>query len=547
MKNIYRYLAYVVVLAMLFTSCSKDEATTSPTDDPAVNSVDLTFGAMLNDLSNRAMAQNKSHFDQVPDCSDAEPAIARIGFSYGGNSYETDVAILSDEDGYFTDYSEDLKIPVPNNGSVEVTLDSFMVYDGDPDGDGELIWIAPIESEAGEFDGYVDTALPFSFEVQDGTKPYIDVEVLCFDRRMVNEYGYVFFDILPEVIYPLCLFVNYCDENGRHYVADYSVDLYFGTDDTGIQLYDHTEESAMAMTGDYGEGMYYADPLCLVVPGPPVNLPSNQPYLYLVIYPEDWDGTGDIDNTPTEGIQLTWDMVSGYLNDDGETNEYHHVLIGECEDAIDGGDGNGGTECNPSDPEADCDNDDILNKCDTTNANWAGFDCDGDEIPNGQDDCPEDATNSCADPCEGLGGDTDGDDICDDNEIEGCENDADPNCGQVSDCEWTIADPATNCFRVSLNGEGDSFLEINQDTGVPLIEEGEIVSAGTFGITLTGGGIEYTFDTGTATVPEFNIQISDSSGGAVACSDQDDDNNVVEGSFIYPIYVRVAANICEPN
>ncbi|MDX1544318.1 MAG: hypothetical protein R3214_10265, partial [Christiangramia sp.] len=333
MKIINRYLAYVAILALLFTSCSKDEAT-SPVDDPSVQSVDLTFGAMLNDLSNRAMAQNKGHFDQIPDCSDNEPAIARIGFSYGGNSYETDVAILSDESGYFTDYSEDFKIPVPNNGSVEITLNSFMVYDGDPDGDGELIWIAPIESEEGEFDGYVDTALPFSFEVEDGTKPYIDVEVLCFDRRMVNEYGYVFFDILPEVIYPFCLFVNYCDENGRHYVADYSVDLYFGTDATGIQLYDHTEESAMATTGDYGNGAFYADPLCLVVPGPPANLPDDEPYLYLIIYPEDWDGTGDIDNTPTEGIQLTWEMVSGLLNDDGTTNEYHHVWVGECEEAI---------------------------------------------------------------------------------------------------------------------------------------------------------------------------------------------------------------------
>lgn len=502
MKNIYSYLAYVAVLAMLFTSCSKDEATTSPADDPAVNSVDLTFGAMLNDLTNRAMSTNKNHFDQIPDCSDAEPAIARIGFSYGGNSYETDVAILSDEDGYFTDYSEDLKIPVPNNGSVEITLDSFMVYDGDPDGDGELIWIAPIESEAGQFDGYVDTALPFSFEVQDGTKPYIDVEVLCFDRRMVNEYGYVFFDILPEVIYPLCLFVNYCDENGRHYVADYSVDLYFGTDDTGIQLYDHTEESAMAMTGDYGEGMYYADPLCLVVPGPPVNLPSNQPYLYLVIYPEDWDGTGDIDNTPTEGIQLTWDMVSGYLNEDGETNEYHHVLIGECEDAIGSGDGggNGGTECNPSDPEADCDNDDILNKCDTTNANWAGFDCDGDTIPNGQ-------------------------------ENQGCVDDPDPDCGETTQCDRDIdgdgicdnVDGDIPCTEASTNGAvtinlagGEPFVSIF-DEGEEIIPSGAIAYA----YNTTTGDLDITIGlesglTGLADINEYYVAISQGANSSSA-------------------------------
>ncbi|MCG9970077.1 hypothetical protein [Christiangramia crocea] len=533
MKIINRYIAFVAVLAMLFTSCSKEEATTSPVDDPSVQSVDLTFGAMLNDLSNRAMvqSQNKSHFDQVPDCSDAEPAIARIGFSYGGNSYETDVAILSDESGYFTDYSEDLKIPVPNNGSVEVTLDSFMVYDGDPDGDGTLIWIAPIESEEGQFDGYVDTALPFSFDVEDGTKPYIDVEVLCFDRRMVNEYGYVFFDILPDVIYPFCLFVNYCDENGRHYVADYSVDLYFGTDDTGIQLYDHTEESAMAMTGDYGNGAFYADPLCLVVPGPPANLPDNEPYLYLVIYPEDWDGTGDIDNTPTEGISITWEMVSGYLNDDGTTNEYHHVWIGECEGAIGSGDGggNGGSECNPSDPEADCDNDGILNECDTSNVNWASFDCDSDGIQNGQ-------------------------------ENEGCVEDPDPNCGEATQpvaCELSIGEPTENCVRAVSPGDqtedyanNGEFLIINMDGPVPLIEDTGVAygpDAADLSITLSNGDVTFGFDTG-GIIEDFLIEISDSEGGDVECTNSGLDSNdeyTFTGSYSYPIYIRVRANICE--
>lgn len=440
MKIINRYIAVVAVLALLFTSCSKEEST-SPADDPEIQSVDLTFGAMLNDLSNRAAVSNKAHFDEVPDCSDAPPAIALIGFSYGGNSYETDVAVKSDGTDFFTDYSEDLKIPVPNNGSVEVTLDSFKVFDGNvSEGKpyGELIWIAPIESEEGEFDGYVDSALPFSFDVEDGTKPYIDVEVLCFDRRMVNEYGYVFFDILPEVIYPLCLFVNYCDENGRHYVADYSVDLYFGTDATGIQLYDNLEESAMATTGDYGEGAYYADPLCLVVPGPPANLPANQPYLYLVIHPEDWDGTGDIDNTPTQGIPLTWEMVSGLLNEDGTTNEYQHFLIGECDGAIGSGDGggNGGTECNPSSPNADCDNDEILNKCDPDNANYAGFDCDGDSIDNGQENegCVNNPDPNCGENnTECQAGDKDEDGICDD-------IDTDVPCTTVSTAENATID-----------------------------------------------------------------------------------------------------------
>ena len=523
MKIINRYLAYVAVLALLFTSCSKDEATTSG-DDPGMQSVDLTFGAMLNDLSNRAMEQNKAHFDQVPDCSEEEPAVARIGFSYGGNSYETDVAILSDEDGYFTDYSEELKIPVPNNGSVEVTLESFMVYDGDPDGDGELIWIAPIESEEGQFDGYVDSALPFSFDVQDGTKPYIDVEVLCFDRRVANEYGYVFFDILPEVIYPLCLFVNYCDENGRHYVADYSVDLYFGTDDTGIQLYDYTEESAMAMTGDYGDGAYYADPLCLVVPGPPANLPDDEPYLYLVIHPESWDGTGEIDETPTEGIALSWNMVSDLLNGDGTTNEYLHLLIGECEDAIGRGDGGSG--------DNDLDDDGVANNVDqcpntppNTDVNEVGCpDSDGDGVYDNEDLCENTPPNTDVDE-------------------DGCEE---GNGGPVA-CELTIPDAGEGCLRAVVDGQtSSSYAEINFDGGIPLVDANEpLIDVATFGLDLTAGGdIEYNFDAGSATVAQYLIEVSDTEGGDVICVNESDSDNVIEGSFSYPIYVRVTANVC---
>ena len=525
MKSLNKFIAFAAIFAMFLTSCSKDETTTSPSEDPATQSVDLTFGAVLNDLD-RAMKLNKDHFDQIPDCSDAAPAYADLEISYDGQAPEDmgviTVDILSENGDYFTDYTEELKIPVPNNSSVTVTLESFVVFDSE----GNRIWIAPIETSPGQFDGYVDNPLSFEFEVEDGTKPYIDVEVLCYDRRMANEYGYVFFDIMPEVIYPFCLFLNYCDEDGRHYVANYSVDLYYGPDDSGIQLYD----GATLGETEYGmvNGNYFSDPLCLVVPDKPTGLADTDPYLFLVIYPNDWEGNyGDIDNSPIE-VQLTWEMVGGLLNDDGETNEYWHGLIGECEGAL-SGDGSGG---NGGNGDNDLDNDGVDNVDDlcpdtpaNTPVNADGCpDADQDGVADTDDQCPDTPANTAVD-------------------ADGCPEDN----GGGDDCEWTIVDPATNCFSTSLNAEGDAFLEITMDTGVPLIEDGEVVGAGTFGITLTNSGMEYTFDTGAASVSEWNIQVTDSNGGSVACSDQDDDNNVVEGSFTYPIYVRVAANICEPN
>ena len=458
-------MSVLAIFALLLTSCSKEE-TSSPGNDPNIESVDLTFGALLNDLSNRAMSQNKSHFDQVPTCSDAEPAVARIGFSYGGNSYETDVDILSDEEGYFTAYSEDLKIPVPNNGSVEVTLDSFRVYDGDPDGGGNLIWIAPIESEEGQFDGYVDSALPFSFDVQDGTKPYIDVEVLCFDRRMVNEYGYPFFDLVPGVLYPLCFFANYCPSpDGRHYVGNYSVDLYYDDGETRIQLYDGESPDTGGSAPNFS-----ADPVCLVVPESPFEDP-NADYLFYVITPEDWPGSyGDIDNTPLPEVGLSWNDVESYLNDDGETNEYIHILIG-CDDTPPPPD-----DCpiTPEDTDGDCvpDNDDICPGYDDR------VDSDEDGVPDGCDNCPWDANEDQTDTdgdgmgdecdsCPNVAPEDDNDGDCKPNNEDPCPNDAEDNCEEPEEGQCGTAFMYSEDLRINevTNSNRWGWIEYYDEDG----------------------------------------------------------------------------------
>ncbi len=541
MKLFKNYLSALAIFALLFTSCSKDEVGI-PIDDSSENSVVLTFGAVLNDLANRSM--NKNHFDQVPDCSDAVPAVALIGLSVGGVAQPlAKVNILSDSDGYFTAYSDALKIPVPGDGSVEVTVTSFKVYDGDPDSGGEIIWIAPVAP--GDFTGYVNNPLPYSFDLEAGSKPYIDIEVLCFDRRMVNEYGYVFFDILPETIYPLCLFVNYCNEDGRHWVADYAVDLYFGTNTSGIKLYDHLNPTAMAQTGVIN-GQFVADPLCLVVPGPPANLPANQPYLYLVIYPNDWAANyGNINNTPVS-VQLTWEMVEDLLNGDGTTNEYLHLLVGECEGALPG-DGNGNGECDLENPLEDCDNDGVLNGVDECPTVWGTSgnngcpeqecdledplqDCDNDGVLNGVDDCPTvpgiEANNGCPeDPCAIENPDT----ACDVAFFEGSQSFTE------------IVEPgATPTFYALLDGEvsvGSVTVSINA-SGDPVV----IINMG-FGFSMD----------------DYRIEVSQNSDGSNStCKAQNDvspptgeDPDVFvifdeTANYVYPFYLNIEANYC-PN
>lgn len=373
-------MGFMVMFALLLMSCSQEDQS-STKDDSNTQSVDLKFGTLLNDLANRAMSVNKNHFAQVPDCSDAVPAVASIEFSYGGNDYDIDVDILSDGTTYFTDYTEELKIAVPNNDQVIVTLTGFRVYDGDPDDGGNLIWLAPIESTPGEFDGYIDNPLPFDFVVRDGTKPYIDVEVLCFDRRMVNEYGYPFFDLVPGKLYPLCFFANYCTESGRHYVGNYSVALYYDNGMERIPLYNSAQTPTTGITG----GEYFADPLCLVVPESPFE-DSTRDYLFYVVTPLDWTGSyGDINNVPLPEVGLSWDDVDGYLNDDGESVDYIHLFIG-CGDVPGGGD----------DCIADDDNDGICDDVDDcVNGVGAGCDTTNDCPPTADDtngDCISDVT-----------------------------------------------------------------------------------------------------------------------------------------------------------
>ena len=546
MKNFKFCIASLAIFAMIFTSCSKEETSVVDPDGSNSESVVLTFGAVLNDLANRST--NKAHFDQVPTCSDADPAFAIIGFSVDGEENpDVTVAILSDSNGYFTAYSEALKILVPSGESVTITLNSFIVYDGDPEDDSsEIIWIAPIEDEEGEFDGYVDNALPFDFELEAGTKPYIDIEVLCFDRRMVNEYGYVFFDILPETIYPLCLFVNYCNEDGRHWVADYAVDLYFGTNSSGIMLYDHLNPNAMAENGVIN-GQFFADPLCLVVPGPPANLPADEPYLYLIIYPQDWDDNyGDIDNTPVP-VQLTWEMVEDLLNGDGTTNEYLHLLVGECEGALPG-DGSGGEngECDPLDPDADCNDNGIPNECDPDAANYDTFDCDEDGVLNGDDTCPTVAgtlSNGCVD-----------------------ETDSCANLPDACTIPQTDEDLEEGCNFVYFDFDNqDDFLLINGVQTDIILENSLSEPFGKVNTSQSGGDVSISIDGELIDdlIIAYEIEVRPSQNGSMSttCWESSCDSDVIAVDvsdrdqaainlsfsgfdYAYPYYIRIKAISC---
>ncbi|MGA9325915.1 MAG: hypothetical protein WBV47_07695 [Salegentibacter sp.] len=270
MRKIKLILGIMVMSTMLFTSCSKEEDA-----GPGVSSdkATLSFTTLIQDLTKKAIT--KQSIGDLPACTDDTPAYVMIVLMQGdaeilGTSTEPyRVDLVPNET--FTKYDPALEL-VPGT----YTLDHFTVYNEA----GDLLWIAP--RTGSELSDYVDTPLPIDIDLRAGTKMYVDVPVICYDNRAVNQYGYVFFELQTNRAYEYCFFANYCDDNGRHYTANYSVDIWLGTSSAGTPLYTDLQPT----TGMDENGEFYADPLCVALP---YNEIADEDYIYYEMTLLDWD------------------------------------------------------------------------------------------------------------------------------------------------------------------------------------------------------------------------------------------------------------------
>ncbi|SKB32576.1 hypothetical protein SAMN05660776_0406 [Salegentibacter holothuriorum] len=323
MKRFRHYLMYMAVLSLVMVSCSKDEnpGVVDGTDEVAT----LSFGAVVNDLIKNSAT--KQALEDIPECSEEAPAYVHVvltGPEDVGSMEDPLVVEVNPtpgdydndgEDEYFTEYSSDLEL-IPGSYSLEY----FAVYDENDN----LIWVAP--GAGSPMEDWVDMALPMDIELGAGVKKYVDVTVLCFDDRMVNLYGYQFFDIEGVEGIELCIFGNWCDESGRHYVADYSVNIWSGTDNTGDVLYIGENEVETDNAGDE-----YSDPLCLFLPD---GEGQDDYYIEITI-------DGEI---VREGTFTDSDVKE--LFDGEDAVDYYHFFAGSCSSGdtpdIFGDNGNGG-------------------------------------------------------------------------------------------------------------------------------------------------------------------------------------------------------------
>ncbi len=307
---------------LLFTSCSKDESGTSNSPDPQM--AKLSFATVLNDLvANKALL--KQTLQDLPQCSDAAPAYVEVILSQGGNQVVGTTAnplkvnvnptpADYDNDGvaeYFTNESSSLEL-APGT----YTLDYFKVYDASDN----LIWIAPRTGD-GTLANYVDNPLPIDINLGAGVKKYVDVDVLCYDYRMANLYGYLFFDIEETQVINFCIFGNYCDANGRHFPAHFSVDVWkYANGTKGDQLYNDLTNT-VTLNGD---GDYSGSTVCVALPDG-----GGLDEYYFEITLLDSDAYGNVPNTIIRKGVINDIIVRNFF--DGDNNlEYYHFREG-CE------------------------------------------------------------------------------------------------------------------------------------------------------------------------------------------------------------------------
>lgn len=262
-----RKCSFISILILLFilSSCSSDD---SVIQDSTKSS--LSFGIELKDftLNNSESKQTASN---IPVCSDADPAYAELIISKDGvpavgttNSPYRLALLHSNVNGVeeiFTEESSDLEL---EPGSY--TLEYFQVHDGA----GNVIWTAPLGNNSTGFAKFVNNPLPLQINLGAGVKKYVEVDVLCFDDRFVNQYGYSFFQLEGTEVIEFCIFGNYCLENGRHAdAAKYSISIwnYSGNpnEPKGANLYTDVENSII-ITDFEDQSETSAEPLCFILP-----------------------------------------------------------------------------------------------------------------------------------------------------------------------------------------------------------------------------------------------------------------------------------------
>jgi hypothetical protein len=343
MKNFKIYLAYVALLAMVMTSCSKEDNPDSP-DGPAGEVSTLSFQVFLEDFEDQRAAQTKEHILEdgvVPSCEndDTEPSFIRAVIAIGD---ETSNNYIDDGDGTNAEAVDIDIIPVDDNDNDGDTMPNWLTYEESflelENGEytiiyfdvrnaaGDILYMAPSSDDTygpANFENFVDYPLPQSVQLEDGTKTYVDLEVLCYDEVYAEAYGYLFFDFEMLPLQYICIFGNECDVNGRHYPSNFRVKIWEYPSQADLSTLSFDDEDALVnSTNDAeweGEIVTQADPLC-------IPLPDREGQRF---YGEVWTIDSDGEETLIRRGDFDAEQVDELYDANTDTYNYWHFREGD--------------------------------------------------------------------------------------------------------------------------------------------------------------------------------------------------------------------------
>lgn len=307
MKKLKLYSIFVLLCSLVFTSCSQEEEGLPMEDEKAT----ISFAALLNDVEmNRHLS--KQMVGDIPACSDEDVVYVEIILSRGGvNVVGTEGAPFRIDlvaGQLFTEEIAELQLD-PGNYS----LDYFSVHAQD----GTVIWVAPIASS--EMSPWVNYPLPLDISLRAGVKKYVDVSVLCYDARIVNEYGYQFFHLDTTQAIQFCMLGNYCDDTGRHHPAAYSLSVWnYNNGQRGSMIYNGVTNTVAP--NDLGE--YASTPVCFFLPD---TAGEDEYYFEVTLLNSDAYGAVT-ESVIREGVITDGDVRDLHIGDD--SSNYYHLRYG---------------------------------------------------------------------------------------------------------------------------------------------------------------------------------------------------------------------------
>lgn len=324
MKRIKFFFGIFLAIIYSFTSCSKEED--SLPVELKEETAHLSFQMSLNDPNK---LQNKQVTSDTPACAEGIPAFLDLIITREGSMADPNAAPLRLKiNPGPTDTFGDNTSGSSGGESESLALEPgtyIISYFTVLDENENVLWITPINDNVpGGIDDVIENSLPIAINLASGVYKTHEVEVICYDDRFVNQYGYLFYDLNETRVIEFCIFGNYCDESGRHaeFIL-YEVDVWKYSGDAwapkGEILHEDLQNEVVIIDYDnYSETDTF--PLCLTLP----DGPGLDEY-YIEITQID---RGSDDVLIRSGLISDID-VRNLFREDG-TMDYYHFREGNC-------------------------------------------------------------------------------------------------------------------------------------------------------------------------------------------------------------------------